>query len=93
MRRAEKTQIIIIFIILVGYPFPFLILGGQFIFAGLAAWGILMFFWTLQKYTCSRCVNFSCPLNRVPKAVVDKYLEKNPVMKEAWERSGYKLGT
>jgi len=93
MSRAEKIQIIIIFIILVGYPFPFLILSGQFIFAGLTAWGILMFFWTLQKYTCPKCINFSCPLNKVPKAVVDEYLEKNPVMKKAWERSGYKTGT
>ena len=41
---------------------------------------------------CSRCVNFSCPGNSVPKNIVDKYLERNPIMREAWERSGYKLG-
>jgi hypothetical protein len=43
-------------------------------------------------YFCSKCVNFSCPLNHVPKSMVDEYLERNPVMKEAWEKSGYKLG-
>jgi hypothetical protein len=37
-------------------------------------------------------VNFSCPLNDVPKEVVDAYLERNPVMQRAWEESGYRLG-
>jgi hypothetical protein len=41
---------------------------------------------------CSRCVNFSCPLNSVPKHIVDAYLEQNPVMREAWVKSGYQLG-
>ena len=92
MSKLEKVQLIVIFVILIGYPFPFLILGGQFILAVLAAWGAIMFFWTLYHTTCSKCVNFSCPLNRVPKPIVDTYLEKNSVMREAWERTGYKLG-
>ena len=50
------------------------------------------FFYILLYYFCSRCVNFSCPLNRVPKSIVDEYLKRNPVMKQAWERSGYKSG-
>lgn len=37
-------------------------------------------------------VYFSCPLNKAPKEVVDSYLEKNPVMKEAWESSGCVVG-
>ena len=52
----------------------------------------LQFLYILMYYFCSRCVNFSCPLNRVPKSMVDEYLAKNPVMKEAWERTGYRLG-
>ena len=51
----------------------------------------LQFLYILIHDFCSRCVNLSCPLNRVPKAIVDEYLERNPVMKGAWERSGYKL--
>lgn len=43
----------------------------------------------LKVFFCSKCVNFSCPLNTVSKSVVDEYLKKNPVMKEAWEKSGY----
>jgi len=52
----------------------------------------LQFYYIMVSRFCSRCVNFSCPMNRVPKSMVDAYLEKNPVMKRAWEKSGYKLG-
>ena len=50
------------------------------------------FFLVLINDFCSRCVNFSCPLNRVTKPMVDKYLMNNPIMREAWGKSGYKLG-
>ena len=91
MSRAEKIQLFIGFIILGGYPFPFLVLGGRYILAALAAWGLLIFFWTLRKYTCSKCVNFSCPINRVPKNVVDEFLKRNPTMRKAWEEHGWKV--
>lgn len=88
--RAEKLQLWIGFAILFGYPFLFLLLGGQWAFAFLAFWGGVLFFWTLRRYTCSQCVNFSCPLNTVPQEVVDEYLRRNPTMREAWEESGYR---
>ncbi|MFQ6124551.1 MAG: hypothetical protein ACE5R6_08110 [Candidatus Heimdallarchaeota archaeon] len=47
---------------------------------------------TVFIHHCSKCVNFSCPLNKVPKSLVDEYLERNPIMKKAWIQSGYKLG-
>jgi hypothetical protein len=47
-------------------------------------------FWMLlMYYFCRKCVNFSCPLNMVPRWMVDEYLKKNPVMRDAWEKSGY----
>ena len=52
----------------------------------------LQFLYILMYHFCSKCVNFSCPLNRAPKSIVDEYLQRNPVMKEAWGRTGYKLG-
>jgi hypothetical protein len=48
---------------------------------------------TLRQFFCSKCVNFSCPLNKVSKPVVDAYLKNNDIMREAWIRSGYRLGT
>lgn len=92
MSVSEKVQLLIGFVILGGYPFPFMILGEQYLWAIVALWGLGIFFWTLREYTCSRCVNFSCPLNDVPKEVVDAYLERNPVMRRAWEESGYRVG-
>jgi len=49
--------------------------------------GVMQWILIMMYAFCSRCVNFSCPLNRVPKSTVDAYLEKNPVMKEAWMKS------
>jgi hypothetical protein len=40
---------------------------------------------------CTRCVNFSCPWNSVPKEIVDSYLQNNDYMKEAWLKAGYKI--
>lgn len=51
----------------------------------------MQFIYILSENYCTRCVNFSCPGNRVPKYIVDAYLKRNPVMKEAWQKSGYEL--
>jgi len=51
----------------------------------------LSFVSTLKRFYCTQCVNFSCPLNSVSKPVVDAYLKRNPVMRQAWEASGYTL--
>jgi hypothetical protein len=91
MNTAEKIQLFLGFAILVGYPFPFLILGGQWILGVVAVGGLVVFAGVLISGTCNRCVNFSCPLNRVPKRVVDGYLARNPVMKSAWEANGWAI--
>ena len=49
----------------------------------------ISFFTTLKIFFCPNCVNFSCPLNTVPKPVIDEYLKKNETMKKAWEESGW----
>lgn len=49
----------------------------------------IAFMAVLKTFFCSQCVNFSCTFNTVPKHVVDTYLNRNPVMKEAWKKSGY----
>lgn len=64
-------------------------------FSGLALLtllSVITFIHVLRTFFCTKCINFSCPLNTVHKHIVDKYLENNPVMREAWEKSGYKLG-
>jgi len=83
--RGEKVQFIIGVIIFAGYPFPFLLAGGQIEYALIAFWAVILFVWTLRKYTCSVCVNFSCIFNSVSPAVRDGYLHKNLVMKQTWK--------
>jgi hypothetical protein len=40
---------------------------------------------------CAKCVNLSCAMNKVPKAVADEYLRRNPSLLEIWKACGYEL--
>jgi len=51
----------------------------------------ISFYKSVKTFFCPNCVNFSCPLNTVPKSIIDAYLKKNDVMREAWEKSGWQL--
>jgi hypothetical protein len=92
MSRAEQVQFTVGVIALVLYPIVFLFLGGQYLLTAIVivsdvSWGYL-----LRHNTCVRCINFSCPMNAVSKTLVDAYLSQNPVMRLAWEQSGYRVG-
>ena len=91
MNLSEKIQLMIGFMILVGYPLVFLTLGGQFIFLLISIIEIIGFFCFLIIKRCGDCLNFSCPFNRVNKEVVDSFLKQNPLMRKAWEEAGYKI--
>ena len=91
MKQWEKVTLLVCFAFLFGYPFPFLILGRQYVLLGITCYALLLWLFVMQKNVCSRCVNFSCPLNRVPKKMIDDYLRHNEVMREAWEAKGYEL--
>jgi len=91
MTSSEKAQLIIGFLILAGYPLFFIFIGNQYLFLLISIAGLGIFFGILLFRTCSKCVNFSCPLNRVPKTIVNAYLKRNPVMKCAWEAAGYSM--
>ncbi|UCG03332.1 MAG: hypothetical protein JSW11_04945 [Candidatus Heimdallarchaeota archaeon] len=107
MNRWEKAGLLIGLILFLGIPVVTFIFGtltlyeaetGIFfviILSGitfLTFGGTLIFGKNLVTKICPHCVNFSCPLNRVPKEVRDAYLKRNPVMKQAWEKTGYRLG-
>jgi hypothetical protein len=51
----------------------------------------ISFILVIRTFFCSTCVNFSCPVNTVPKPVIDEYLKKNDVMRKAWEKSGWQI--
>jgi hypothetical protein len=59
-------------------------------------WGAILvsaisFVYSLKKFFCAKCLNFSCPLNSVSKPVIDAFLKKNEVMRNAWESAGWKM--
>ena len=91
MSRSERIQFAAGALILLGYPVAFLIVGGEYLFAAVAASVAVANGMTLKRRTCTRCINFSCPMNGVPKRLVDQYLMKNPEMKKAWEENGYNV--
>jgi membrane protease YdiL (CAAX protease family) len=92
MSRSEQIQMIVGVSIFIGFPFPFLVLGQQWFFLIFASLGAIVLGAILFGWLCLRCVNFSCPFNRVPKDVVDSFLKENPKMRKAWEKKGYRLG-
>jgi len=91
MNKSEKIQLMIGFLIFGGYPLLFMMIGGQWVWFIISLAAVGFFFFRLIITTCNKCVNFSCPLNRVPKNLVDEYLKQNPAMREDWEKVGYKL--
>ncbi|MFX0052890.1 MAG: hypothetical protein ACFE8U_16555, partial [Candidatus Hermodarchaeota archaeon] len=62
---------------------PIIILTIIFIFV------MIYFTRTLLGHACQKCPNFSCAMNKTPSNIVEAFLDKNPVMKKAWQDSGW----
>ncbi len=39
---------------------------------------------------CKRCPNFSCQMNAVPEKYITLFLQRNEVMRAAWQKAGWK---
>lgn len=89
--KAEKAQFVVGALIWVAFPIPFMILGREYLLAAIAVTTAVSGTYLLHRNICSRCINFSCPMNSVPKPLVDFYLRRNPEVGAAWEASGYRL--
>ena len=92
MGKWEQAQFAIGTILMIGFPFVFLVLGREYLLILIALTMVVTGFFSLRRTACNRCINFSCPMNAVDKQTVDAYLERNPDIRGAWERSGYRLG-
>jgi len=93
MSRSEQRQFIAGALLWMLMPFPLLMLGGQYWIAFIGLCSLVSGVLLLHYNVCSRCVNFSCPMNNVPKVLVDAYLQDNPLMLKAWLENGYSLGS
>jgi hypothetical protein len=91
MSRSEQLQFIVGALIWFGFPFIFLLLGKEYVLAVIGLATVVSGVFGVRNSACRRCIHFSCPVNAVPKELVDAYLARNPAMREAWEASGYRL--
>ena len=91
MSKSEQAQFIVGALIWLGFPLVLTILGGEYLWAAAGLVAAISAAYNLRKVSCGRCINFSCPLNTVPKAEVDAYLRRNPAIRAAWEETGYRL--
>lgn len=89
MSRSEQAQFVIGALLLVVYLLVFLIVGQEYLLAASAVVSAISMTYLLRRNICTRCINFSCPLNNVPRPLVEAYLQRNPEMHRAWETSGY----
>jgi hypothetical protein len=91
MSRSEQAQMVIGVAIMIGFPFPFLVWAQQWFFLVFALFGAIVLGVILFGWLCLRCVNFSCPFNRVRKKEVDAFLKEHPEMRKAWKEKGYRI--
>lgn len=62
----EKVIFAAGFALILGFPVLVMILRGRYLFALLTSLGAVAFLFFEMRFSCSRCLNFSCLLNRVP---------------------------
>ncbi len=91
MNMSEKVQFVAGALIFLAYPLFFSMLGGEYVLTLVACSAAVASAMNLKKNACTRCINFSCPMNSVPKSVVDQYLLRNPILREAWKSQGYEM--
>jgi len=92
MSNAENVVFFSGFALVWGYPLWFFVVGGLWFLLVVYALVTTSFFITLRTFLCSQCMNFACPLNRVPASVRELFWERNPVVGRAW-KAGSQLRT
>ena len=91
MSKSEKAQFVMGVLLWVGFPIGLMLLGHDYLLALIAITTAGSGAFLLHRNVCSRCINFSCPSNSVPKQLVDVYLRRNPEIQRAWEARGYRV--
>jgi hypothetical protein len=93
MNRSEQVQFLVGALLFILYPLVFLVIGREYLLAAIGLACATSFAYLLRRNICNCCVNFSCPLNNVPKDIADIYLLQNPAMRMAWGKRGYQLSS
>jgi len=92
MSSSEKIQFLISIALFAIIPLILFIIVELYIYFWISLVLSLIWFISMHFLSCSKCPNFSCPLNNVSKEVINEYLKRNSVMRKAWEDQGYIVG-
>jgi hypothetical protein len=89
MTTSEKVQFLIGITLFAGIPLILFLIIRLYAYFWISL--VLTLAWVISMHflSCSKCPNLSCPLNHVPKEVMDEYLKQNSIMRKAWEEVGY----
>jgi hypothetical protein len=75
LSTRDKMVIIVAFAVAVIFPLPWLAAVPALMVLYLLS--VTVFFVSMRRSECVRCIYFDCPLNKVPVEVQDKYLTVN----------------
>lgn len=71
----EKTIVLLGALPMFLFPVYWLIRDPLLLGAYIVAW--TLFFLTARRYECVRCINFECPMNRVPASVKEEFKKRD----------------
>ena len=77
MNFFEKAILISGFIFVWGYPIIFISLTNNWILLGGYFFSVVLYFILMYQFNCIKCINLSCPLNRVNIKVKEEFLKNN----------------
>jgi hypothetical protein len=86
MSKVEKVVWLLYAGVLLLWYVPFFVISGQWLLLLLTTVGLVSSVWTVMRTQCTRCYNLSCPMNRVPPDVREKFFRNYPVFARAWTR-------
>jgi hypothetical protein len=77
MHIIEKSILISGFVIIWGYPIIYISFLEHWIIFSMYLLSVILFFALLRKYFCKKCINFTCPLNKVDIEIKNEFLKKS----------------
>jgi hypothetical protein len=90
MTSGERIVFFTGLVMIAAYPLPFLVVGMQWLLMTLFAVSVAGMAIIMGRLMCSRCMNFTCPLNGVGRAEREAFFARNPVIAQAWQESQMK---
>ncbi len=85
MSRAEQIQFLIGALLLLLIPIILMVAGKDYLTALIGLASAISFSYLLRRNICTRCINFSCPLNDVDSETQKAFFARNPSIAEAWK--------